>query len=207
MATGSYWAGTPGSGFKIATGPTYTENSNVVQDQKVIQGLQYLPTYRIVSAAGVPLTTANSHLLQIMAGGSLNVYIRHLWVWLLLATGTIANDNLQLLRLTSAGTGGTAITAVPLDPADAAAGASGMTIPSAKGTEAALVSNKTAVIVQAWPPNGGESQLVAHWDFGDDLSKMLKIAAGVANGVVLKNVSAVATATVTIEAEVIEAPF
>jgi len=207
MATGSHIQITNGGGPFIATGPTYTEASTTVQDQKVISGLPYLATYRIVTSNGAPLSTstANSHLMEIMAGASLNVYVHHIWVRQFNAASASTAAQMDIYRLTSAGSNGTAMIPQALDLSDGAAGATCQTLPSSKGTESGYVLDHTSAIF--WGNSSGATALICEWDFGDDLTKMLKIAAGTSNGIAVKNTTAVASATVYVTAEIIEAPF
>jgi hypothetical protein len=83
----------------------------------------FTATYTVCPTAAVSTATANSHLLQIMAGASNAVVLRHLLVTQLANAGAATVGQFELRRLTSAGTGGTAVTPGATDPGDAAAGA------------------------------------------------------------------------------------
>jgi hypothetical protein len=186
--TPTFIAVTEGAGKKLAA-DTYTENSQVVLDQKVILGEQYLPTY-VVSTAAVALQTANSHALEIMAGSSLNVYIRRIEIYAAVAATTSTLVQLNLFRLSSAGNTGTAITPAPLDSSDSASGATALALPTNKGTETTLLATPTIMLVSTVT----SPALLWLRDYDRQRSKSLRIAAGTSNGIALKNVTAVTTA-------------
>jgi hypothetical protein len=126
--------GSPGAGPKLATSPTYTDNAgNVVQQQTITIGEQFQPTYTAV-APGVSASTVNSHMLEIMAGGSLNVRIRRIVMTQVTASAVVNVFSLQLWRLTSAGTGGTVVAITQYDSSDTP-GATARSLPSSKGAE------------------------------------------------------------------------
>lgn len=197
---------TEGAGKKLHTWQR-TIGANVVEDEVVLLGEQYLAAYR-VRASNVSIATDNSHDLQIMAGASLRVYVRHIWVYQRVLATTATIFSLEVLRLTTAGTGGTAITPAPHDPADAASGATAMTLPTVKGTEGTSFDVADAYALQtvtATPPQG--RALLAEFDYSGLHAKSLVIAAGATNGIVVKHRGAVAAATVEIIAEIVEANF
>ena len=126
---------TEGSGKLLHTFQR-TIGANSVEDEVVLNGEQYLATYRIATAQ-TSVATASSHLLQIMAGATLNVYIRSIRVYQVAMATAAAITVVALFRLTTAGTGGTVMAPQPLDTTDAASGSTSMTLPTVKGTEAA----------------------------------------------------------------------
>jgi hypothetical protein len=199
---------TPGSGAKNARTFNRTIAANSVEEQAMFLAEQNMPTYEVAGAA-VSTATAASHLLQIMAGASLNVYVRWIGIFQLAAATAAAIDELQLLRLTTAGTGGTVVTPAPDDSSDAAAGAAGMTLPTVKGTEGTLISRVTGQFTQtvATQSGGMRAQLLAEWDFEKLRAKALRIPSGAANGIVVKNPTARAGATVIVVARIAEASF
>jgi len=189
---------TEGSGKKLHTFAR-TIGANTVEDEVVLLGENYLASYTVQHAqASVSTATANSHLMQIMAGASLKVRIRLIAVYLHQTATAVSLGAFQLVRLTTAGTGGTAITPNPLDPSDAAAGATAMTLPTVKGTEGALLWGGTALYEQTLTAGNQWVQPFAVWDFDRPRSKPPIIAAGVANGVALKQLTAIANATVSV---------
>ncbi len=203
MAQGSFVQVAPNStGVKVATGPAYTENSNSVQDEKFIPGETYLPTYTAV-ASQVSWATTASHAIQIMAGAALNVRIRRIRVSEHSVPAAISANEMQLVRVTTAGSGGTAITPRPFDTSDAAAGATAQTLPSSKGTEGAILWSEDlalgtgTVITQT---------RIFEW-FQVDENKPIIIPAGTTNGLVLKIIAGVASATCNITVEFVETSF
>jgi hypothetical protein len=186
--TPTYTAITEGTGKKMAAS-TYTENSQVVLDQKVILGEPYEATY-MATAAGVSLTTANAHLMEIMAGASLNVRIRRVEVGQIALATVAAAQLFQLVRLTSAGTGGGLTVATPFDTADAASGATAMTLPSVKGAEGGSFAFGTIFIVQTVGVSGSTTQPALVWDFDQLRSKPIILAAGTTNGIAIRTPNA-----------------
>lgn len=197
---------TEGSGKKLHTFQR-TIGANNVEDEIVIQGLPYLASYIFeVNAASV--ATANAHILQIMAGASLNVYLVRAQLWQDAAATTAAWCGWSIRRLTTAGTGGTARTGNPHDLTDAAAGATGIQIPGVKGTEGVALHRTASYMTQT--PGAAGVMMQPVLDFNADangLYKPLRISAGVANGLAIKNETAIAAATVSGYAIVIEANF
>ena len=209
MANGSFIAVTPGSGAKLKTGPTYTENGNVVQDEAVIFGEPYLATYNAASSSTVGLSIAvvNTVLFQVQAGSALRVYIRSMRIYQLGLATAATYCAFDVVRATSAGTGGTALTPAPLDTADAASGATAMSAPSAAGTLTTTVDSAMAYLLQTMPASGGANPLIAAWNWESPRSKGLIIPAGVTNGIIVRNRSAVAAGTVMVAVELVEASF
>lgn len=188
------------TGPKLATGPTYSENSQTVQDEKVILGEQYLATY-IANLVVTPASTAtvDSHLIQIMAGASLRVRIRRIDMYQGAMATAVTNAGMTLVRLTTAGTGGTLFTPAPLDPADVAAGATVRSLPSSKGTEGTVIWSGFAYFMQTLAASSPLNQPTLTLDFDRPRSKPLIISAGVTNGIALKLLNATAGATVLID--------
>lgn len=194
-----------GTGPKLHTNQR-TIGANNVEDEVVVQGEQYLASY-LFNPANVSIATSADHFLQIMAGASLNVYVRRIRVFQAVLATTAAIFTVGLLRLTTAGTGGTAVTPQALDSTDGAAGATAMVLPTVKGTEGANLGVATAMLTQTVPTAGG-SLLLVEWDFDKMYkSKHLRIPAGTANGICLKTGSGHAGASVRWEAWITEANF
>lgn len=199
---------TEGSGKKLHSFQR-TIGANSVEDEVVQHGEQYLATY-IATPAAVSTAVAASHLCQIMAGASLNVYIRRIEIWQLVAATAAAIDEIDIFRLTTAGTGGTVVTPLPLDDTDAASGATCMTLPTVKGTEAAApIYRKSVQFTQtvATQSGGSDATLLGVFDFDTLRGKALRIAAGTANGIAVKNITARAAATVFVVVRFTEANF
>ena len=172
--------------------------ANTVLDEVVLLGDSYLASYNIVPLAGLSTATANSHLIQIMAGASLKVRIRRIEIMQTTAVTTAGLVQMVLLRLTTAGTGGTVVTPSPLDPGDAASGMTAMTLPTVKGAEAAFIAYAAPYMIQTIGASSTLANPIVVLDFDRLHTKPLIIAAGAANGVALKILSAAAAGTVEI---------
>ena len=163
-------------------------------------------SYTVRNTSTISTATASSHLIQIMAGASLRVYLKRLRVFQSVLATTATTASFTLVRLTTAGTGGTALTPVALDPADGAAGATGMTLPTANGTEAGVLYTFTGTYIQTLSATF-QLQPIVNLDFTQLGLKCPIIAAGVTNGLALKQITAVAGATVFVDAEIVEWSF
>jgi hypothetical protein len=175
--------------------------ATTVEDQKVVPGEPYKASYTAVASA-ITTATSASHVLQIMAGASNYVRLERFKIKQVANAGGVAMLALQVLRLTSAGTGGTVVTFRPHDSGDAAAGATAMTLPTAKGTEGALLDLidfplRAAIVAQ-------EQEHV--WTLPDDVKPII-IPSGAANGICFKIVAGVATSTISIVATVTETAY
>lgn len=199
---------TPGSGAKNARTFSRSILGNTVEEQAFFLAEPNMAAYEVAPAA-VSAATAASHMLQIMAGGSLNVYIRGVYIYQLAAATAAAIDEFNIVRLTTAGTGGTAVTPAPLDTSDAAAGATAMTLPTVKGTEGTIVARFSVQWTQtiATQSGGYQAPLIGFVDFEKLRGKALRIPLGAANGIAVKNITARASATAFVTAVIGEAPF
>lgn len=198
---------TEGTGKKLHTWQK-TIGANTVEDEIVILGDQYQATYTVTTGFGIAASTALSHGIQVMAGASLNVYIRRIKVTqVAMATAAVLTD-LNLTRLTTAGTGGTVLTTVAFDTTDAASGATAMSLPTVKGTEGTGPWREAVYWLQTMPVSGGAGTGTV-FDFDADRlrSKPIRIPAGTANGLAVKFVTAPAVATCAIEVLFTEANF
>lgn len=194
---------TPGSGGK---GHSYqrTIGANAVDESVVIEGEAYLPSY-VMLASNIAIATANDHILEVMAGSSLNVRIRRIHIEQYSSAGAATLDVIELWRLTSAGSGGGSVTAAPLDTGDNPAGATGMTLASSKGTEGTLIWRPILPIRSAVSATGGTNSI---WEWAPMRGmKPLVIPMGTANGIAIKTVSSIATATLTVWVEFTESAF
>lgn len=201
----SYSAYTPGSGGKYHVN-NRTIGANSVDQQVILHGEPYLAAYSITTAS-ITIATANAHLLEIMAGSTLPVYLRSIRVYLSVLVTTAAIATWELWRLSSVGTGGTSITPAPLDTTDSASGATAKSLPSPGGTETTKLWSGTTSLEQT-APTAGASTLIVDLDF-DDLfrTKVPRIAAGTSNGLALKWVSASTGASAIVTAQISEATF
>ena len=198
---------TEGSGKKLHTFDR-TIGANSVHDEVVLLGEPYLTTYSVTTqSSGTSAATGLSHLLQVMAGASLNVYIRRIRVTQLAAATTAAQVALVVTRLTTAGTGGTVVTPVAYDGNDSAAGATAMTLPTVKGTNGGTLWTEASYWYQTAPTSVSGLGVLLDIDFSRPRSKSLRISAGVANGIAIQLQTAVAAATVIVAVEFSEANF
>jgi hypothetical protein len=164
-------------------------------------------TYTVSRVVAASMATADSHLIQIMAGGTLPVYVRRIRLYQSALATTAAMVGVSILRLTTAGTGGTALTPAPRDTTDAASGATAMMLPSSKGTESTLIWSGSVGVVQT-VPTSGVNPLILDETFGgpDSAMKSIRIPAGTANGICLKN-NASAGTSVIVHVELTEAGY
>lgn len=181
-----------------------TDGSDTVEEAAVALSEPFLPTYLIQMNTAISAATANSHLIQIMAGSSLRVGIKRIRVTQS-ANGTTQQNIWEIRRVTTAGTGGTSITPAALDPADTGAGATAMTLPTAKGTESTLLITQN-VLTHATAATVGLNP-VLDIDFTGPNQKIPWIAAGTSNGIVLKNQTASASTTLLIAVWIVEASW
>lgn len=212
MATGSFVGVNPGTVLFLATGPTYSEGGQTVQDSKVIIGESYLAHYTVDNnGATAPPTSTPKAWFTLNAGASLVIRVRRLLISQdTVATTTAGSLLLGLYRTTSAPVGGTVQTPRPFDPGDAAAGATAASVDNSVFTSdptsvgrLALFSLPVAVAYPTPPP--------FELRFGDQPgTKSLVIPAGTSNGLALLLISANAfggTPKFTISFEFTEAPF
>ena len=194
-----------GTGKKLHTWQR-TVGANIVENEVVILGDQYQASYVIDIGTAASVATANDHILQIMAGATLNTYIRRISIWQVALATAAAYGTVQILRLTTAGTGGTAVAADKVDETDAVAGTTGIVIPGVKGTEGTRLYSWTNTYTQTISATPGKDALLFDREWGMRI-KPLRIPAGVANGICIKHVTAIAAASVWIVVELTEANY
>jgi hypothetical protein len=186
---------TEGAGKRINTWDR-TISATLVQDQFTLPGEYPLASY-VAPFTSVSTATANSHILQLMAGSANYVRIRRIHVEQAANATAASNLSLQIFRLTTAGTGGTAVTPEKMDSGDAAAGATAQTLPTVKGTEAANATFTSVILMrQVVAATGAQIDDLWEWQQLPN-GKPLIIPAGTANGIALKNVAAIAGGTLT----------
>lgn len=173
---------------------------NTVEEEAVILGEPFLPHYT-VSSGGAGVGTDNAHTCQLMAGSSLNVRVRKIRIRQAGLASSAGTAELELIRLTTAGSGGSAVTPAPMDPGDAACGATYMGSPSTPGTEGTTIIRRIPMGMEAAQPTGE----VAVWEWAEHpYGKPIIIPAGTSNGLCLKVVEPVTSATIAIEWEFAE---
>lgn len=157
-----------------------------------IPGEYYLASYTAL-ALNVSCATANSHVLELMAGASLNLRIRRIVIQQATGATSAAAGAIEVWRLTTAGTGGTAITPAKDDNGDGSSGATARSLTTAKGTESTRLFQANLVWRQTPPTGGGDD---TEWSWSPSpLMKPLIVPAGTANGLTIKVVTAIAGAT------------
>lgn len=171
--------------------------STTVEQTEVAPTLPYVPTYTVVTSSPVRISTASSHVVQLL-GSTLN---RDLLRWIEVTqvgnANAAARVEFEVRRVDTAGTGGTTLTPNPVDPVDPATTARGMTLPSSKGTEGNLLAKRTGTILTT--PTAGHDRVV-RFEFDQDVTtKPPTIAAGATTGIVIKNLQTDTTATVLVE--------
>lgn len=175
-----------------------TVASQTVHDEVVVIGEPYVAEYTTATITPVSTATANSHVLQLMAGSSNRVRVRRIEVAQMGLATTAAFCQWAVYRLTTAGTGGTSITPQLIDPSDSAVSATSMTLPTAKGTEGALLWSGATPMTQTISATPAAINPILVLDFDDTRRKPIHIAAGTSNGIALKNITAIAAATVVV---------
>lgn len=195
----------PGSGAKLHMN-SKTVGANTVLDEYTIPG-EFPSASYVIGTSFVSTATANDHLLQIMAGSSLNVYIRLITIEQANNATTAAIGTFALYRVSTAGTGGSALTPALLDTTDSASGMTAMTLPSSKGTETTSLHRSTIVLRQAFLATATQPEEQIEWNYDRPRMKSLRIPAGTSNGIVIKNLNAIAGATVTITVWAVELSY
>jgi hypothetical protein len=181
-----------------------TISSVAREDQYVQLGQSAYPTYN-VRAPGISIATTADHILQIMADGT--NYTRLVAYRITMTDDRPAGDNvaqIALHRLSTAGTGGGAGGgASPYDTADTYGGGV-MTLPTAKGTEGAVVHYRYVNITTAFP--SGHDGVLAEWRV-PPYGKPIIFGTGTGAGLAWKIVSGVASCTINIEAEIVVSSY
>jgi hypothetical protein len=193
---------TEGSGKK-AHAWDRTIGANTVLDEFMLPGEYPLASYTL-RFSQISGATSADHLLQIMAGASLNVRVRRVVVKQHAAPAAVSANELQIVRLTTAGTGGTAVTPGKLDTADAASGTTGMTLPTAKGTESTILYTESIWLGTAAIPVRDPFRIDPYVLEG---IKPILIPAGTANGIAIKITTGVASLTLSGWVEFVETSF
>jgi len=175
-----------------------------VETYKYVEDEPFMATYTVVGQTALGISTANSHIFQIMAGGTLRVGLKRLVLEQVANATTTARIQLQAWALTTAGTGGTALTPRALDPLSATVGATVMTLPSSKGAENSIRDQRHHLI-HTTATTVGVERLV--WEWGDGRHQGIWITAGVSNGIAIKCVPSDASATFRFSLTFVEASY
>jgi len=187
-----------GTGKKLRTYQR-TVGANVVESSHVLIDDPGLPTF-VAIYGGISTATNNLHLAQLMAGAAKRLYIRRIRTMQRAGATTASAIVMQILRLTSAGTGGAAVTPRPFDPTDiVSASAMGAVVtPGAEGSE---IGRITMQMMSAAPVSNTVWEQLPN-------SKALIVPAGTANGLAIKQTGgAIAAGTLDIVIEFSEADY
>lgn len=166
------------------------------EDQFVQLGEPTYPTYTVL-ATNISVATTADHVLQVMGDGTNYSRIVGVRVRQVALASAASQLGIQVIRLSTAGTGGSAVTPRPLDAGDSAYAGGAMTLPSSKGTEGVelyrwrlgLVAAQPVVETLAWvaPLRG----------------KPIIFGTGTGNGIAFKVTTGVTSATVDIVVDMI----
>ena len=189
-----------GSGKNVNTWQRAIGGFNV-EDQFFLPGEYPLASY-FAQAEGVSTATSAAHAFQLMAGASLNVRVRRIYIRQV-ALPAASTLSFRIHRLTTAGSGGTVVTPRPLDSGDAAAGATAMTLPTTTGVEGIQLLPGRLGLTGTEPRDERYSWT---WVPQPGLKPIL-IPAGTANGLALKVSAGVAASSVNIVVEFVETAF
>lgn len=174
-----------GTGKSLSYVSFTDEASNSAYVERVSLHEPVSATYTVSITTAISFATANAHLLQIMAGTSKRFALRRLKLWLTAAATAAAIKQMQLVLLTTAGTGGGAITPCAIDRADTTFSGASQTLPSSKGTESDILWEFDCAAWAAVPTTGILPPIIdEEWD--DRGSKSIVIPAGTSNGLALK---------------------
>ncbi len=200
----TFYNATEGSGKKFHAWDKVV-GANTVLDEFTLPGEYPLPSY-FVQASSISGAISADHLLQIMAGASLRVRVRRIYVEQSALITAASELSIDVLRLTTAGTGGTAITPAKFDTADAAAGCTAMTLPTAKGTEGTVLLRRRLMPTQTYATAGLERVPCFEW-FQMPNTEPIVFGSGTANGIALKITTGRAGLTLDATVELVETAF
>jgi hypothetical protein len=173
-----------------------TRDSTDYQNMVVLIGEPHQPTLTAL-ATGISAATSASHLIFIQADGTLITRIKRIFVEQVAAAGSATLAQLQVIRTSTAGSGGGAITARGLDAADSYSGTI-QTLPSSKGTEGVTLIQKRLWLTNSIAAQPNSWEWLARGHHGQ---KALTIGPTATDGICLKIVTGIASATVDITVE------
>ena len=177
-----------GTGKKLHTYQKVV-GANTVEDEIVVLGEPYLPSYA-ARAAAIAANATGDRLFALIAGATLPVRIWRIEVWQDTAAAATAYQLLNFRRITSP-TGGTANTPQPFDTTSAAAGASLSAKPTAGtlGTIFFSLNLQVGAATSLLP-----DRAMAVWDASINRQPII-IPAGTSNSFGCSIASAIATVT------------
>lgn len=198
--TESFVQVTEGAGKKLHT-KQRSIGANTVEDEVVLLGEQYLPSYVVVASAQSVASGANPPLV-LMAGTSLKLRIRRIRIELRAAAAAGVVD-ISIRRCTSAPTGGVAITPVAFDTADPAPGATAMSAPTGGAVASTQIERAVLHATSAAPQSARP-----FWEWAQlPNQKPIIVAAGTSNGLRIEISTGVASGSATVTVEFDEASF
>lgn len=171
------------------------------REQYVQLGEPALPTFTC-STSGTSVATSGDHILQLMAPASSYVRIHRIFISQAVLASANTAGGIQIIRLTTAGSGGTTRSPVAFDTGDTA-GATGQSLPSSKGTEGNVLLFARMYYVQTAPITN-----VSTWEWhASDRGKPIIIPSGTANGIAVKTTNSVTGAQADVVIEFTETSF
>ena len=173
----------------------HTDERTVGHGQFVHPGESAYPTYSAI-ASNISIATSAAHVLQIMADGTNYTRLRRVWLTPtddVPASASVAT--LQIVRLSTAGTGGSAVTAQRLGAVGTYAG-DVRTLPSAKGTEGGVLFQRRLTI-----PADLTWRIYDPWYASDWMLEAHTFGVDATAGIALKIVTGVASCTIDAVAE------
>lgn len=182
---------TEGSGKNLHTWQRSISSVNR-EEQVVLLGEPADPTYT-ASFDAISIATASSHVIQLMAPVGVYVRVQKIVLWQYAAASTAAVGRIHVMRLTTAGSGGTTVDPQAFD-ADNTAGTTAQTLPSSKGTEGVLLIPFVKVFRQAILATSTQDDGPISWQASP---RGQSIILDPSTGLILKNIAAHASATVS----------
>lgn len=178
-----------------------TVDGTAKEDQFVLPAEHAVASYSALGSA-ISLATSADHIMAIQADGTLYTRIRRIFIAQVAAAGSGTLGVIEVIRTTTAGTGGTAITPRPYDTGDSAYGGDVRSLPTAKGTEGVVLARRRIWLTNSIAAQPNSIEIVARTDM-----KPIIIQPATTNGICLKIVTGVASATADITVEFVTTTF
>lgn len=164
---------TEGSGKKLRAN-SRTVGANTVHEEVMSLGPQYEASYTALLGASV--ATAGHHLFEIINGASTVIRIRRIELFQT-ADATAARSAMDLVRLSTTGTGGSAVTINRHDLADGASAATVNQGVTTGGTVSATI-RRFELSFSAAAPYGARSHSITEWNDVSGLKPIVVPASG-----------------------------
>lgn len=183
---------TEGAGKSWHTVST-TWSGTAKEDQVTVQGIGWAPKYSAVGSA-ISTATSASHLFAIEGDGTNYIHLTYFSVEQVAAAGSATLAQLQLFRTTTASTTGTALNPRPWDGADTNPwGGRAVSLPGGKGTEGNQLWQRRMALSNAAATTAAPNRI--EWS-ARTTDKAIIVGPAVTDGIVLKIVTGIASATV-----------